>query len=265
MKIKIPIYQIDAFTNSLFGGNPAAVCVMNQEIPDSILQKIAAENNLAETAYIWNANDHYKIRWFTPEIEVDLCGHATLASAFVLFNLLNISQYPIRFESRSGILTVTKENDERLILDFPIDVLHEVEVPDLLNKALKTKILNCYRGKTDYLVEIENEANLTNLRPDLDLIKKIKSRGLIVTAKGSEVDFVSRCFFPQSGIDEDPVTGSAHTTLVPYWSKILNKSKFIAKQLSPRQGTLYLESKGDRVLIGGYGAHYLTGEIFIDI
>lgn len=265
MILSIPIYQVDAFTTKTFGGNPAAICVVEQQIPDQILQKIAAENNLAETAFIWKNSGHYKIRWFTPEIEVDLCGHATLASAFVLFSLLHEIENPIRFESRSGILTVTKENDGRLVLDFPEDNIIDHIIPDHLSEGLNTKILRCVRGKSDYLVQVENEEVLQQLQPDLTQIKKINARGIIVTAKGSDVDFVSRCFFPQSGIDEDPVTGSAHTTLVPFWSAILDKKQFIARQISKRQGILYLESKGNRVLIGGYAAHYLTGTIFIEV
>lgn len=265
MILSIPMYQVDAFTTKIFGGNPAAICMLEQDLPDQILQKIAAENNLAETAFVWKHTGHYKIRWFTPEIEVDLCGHATLASGFVLFNLLHELENPIQFESRSGILTVSKENDGRLVLDFPEDKIIDASIPDHLSEALNSKILNCVRGKSDYLVQVETEEILQELQPDLTQIKKINARGLIVTAKGSDVDFVSRCFFPQSGIDEDPVTGSAHTTLVPFWSSILDKKRFIARQISRRQGTLYLESRGDRVLIGGYAAHYLTGSIFIEV
>lgn len=265
MILPIPIFQVDAFTSKLFGGNPAAVCILDQEIPDPILQKIGAENNLAETAYVWKFNDHYKIRWFTPEIEVDLCGHATLASAYVLFSFCNERRNPILFDSRSGELLVSIKNDGKLILDFPEDTIEECEIPIQISKALEVNILNCFRGKADYLVHIESEETLQNLQPDLSFIKKLNSRGIIVTAKGSEFDFVSRCFFPQCGIDEDPVTGSAHTTLVPFWRPLLNKKHFIAKQISPRQGILYLESAGSRVLIGGYAAHYLTGTIFIEV
>lgn len=259
---KLNIYQVDAFTQNVFGGNPAAVCFMDQEFPDQILQNIAAENNLAETAYIWRSDDHFKIRWFTPTVEVDLCGHATLASAYVLFNILNYPTEIIRFDSRSGPLFVTKENDGKLVLDFPTDNIRVLPRIEGLEEALGCKIIQYCRGKSDFLVEIENEEKLKGLQPDFSFIKQLDSRGLIVTSAGVISDFVSRCFFPQSGIDEDPVTGSAHTTLAPYWAPKLLKTEFYAKQLSPRGGELFLQLNEDRIKIGGYAALYLIGELY---
>lgn len=259
------MYQVDAFTSKPFKGNPAAVCIMHSEFPDRLLQDIAAENNLAETAFICKNNTGYKIRWFTPAVEVDLCGHATLASAYILYYHLNENVETLKFDSRSGPLFVSKEKDGKLILDFPADSLEQVSIPDGLENALGVKIIDCIKGKSDYLVRIETEKSLEDLKPNLFEIAKLKSRGLIVTAKGNEVDFVSRCFFPQSGIDEDPVTGSAHTTLTPYWANKTGKTDLKAKQISSRGGELYLTLRGDRVLIGGYAVLYLEGTIFIDL
>jgi len=264
MTISIPIYQIDAFTDQVFHGNPAAVCLMEYQLPDETLQAIAAENNLAETAYVWKEKDHYSIRWFTPTLEVDLCGHATLASAYVLFFKKHLEKEIIRFDSRSGPLYVSRR-DDLLTLDFPKDNLMEVDCPPVLSQALGLPILDCYKGKTDYLVCIESEKKLAELRPDLHLIARLPSRGLIVTAKGDSCDFVSRCFFPQSGIDEDPVTGSAHTSLVSYWSSKLNKNDLEAHQISPRGGTLYCTLEGGRVKIRGYARLYLQGHIELDV
>ena len=259
----IPIYQVDAFATHTFEGNPAAVCIMEDQYADHILQSIAAENNLAETAFIWNVASHFSIRWFTPTKEVDLCGHATLASAHVLFKSNLVSSDTVRFDSKSGPLSVTRENDGRLILDFPKDEFNHIECPNEIIKAINSAISHCVKGKSDYLVQIDSEDALKNIKPDFSLIKKLNARGLIVTAPGHEVDFVSRCFYPQYGIDEDPVTGSAHTTLTPYWAERLNKTDFIAKQISSRGGTLYCSLKNDRVLIGGYAQLYLEGKIYI--
>jgi len=263
MMIIIPVFQVDAFTDQVFHGNPAAVCLMEDELPDDILQSIAAENNLAETAYVWTQGDHFKIRWFTPTVEVDLCGHATLASAYVLFFKRNYEKQSICFDSRSGPLYVSRK-DELLTLDFPKDNLVPVDCPAIITEALGLPVQVCYVGKSDYLVLMESEKQLAALKPDLHLIAQLPSRGLIVTAPGDSCDFVSRCFFPQSGIDEDPVTGSAHTTLTPFWAERLNKLSFTARQISARGGTLFCSLEGDRVKIGGYARLFLEGTIHLD-
>lgn len=263
MNHAIPIFQLDAFTDELFHGNPAAVCLMDDDLPDAILQAIAAENNLAETAFVWTLGDHFKIRWFTPTVEVDLCGHATLASAYVLFFIKHYTKPSICFDSRSGPLYVTR-NDHLLTLDFPKDILTQVDCPPLIQQAIGLPIKECYVGKTDYLVLVEKEEQLAVLKPNLQLIGQLPSRGLIVTAPGDSSDFVSRCFFPQSGIDEDPVTGSAHTSLTPFWAERLNKLSFTARQISARGGTLFCSLEGDRVKIGGYARLFLEGFLRLD-
>lgn len=263
---KTRIFQVDAFTDNLFSGNPAAVCLLDKWLSDGLMQSIANENNLAETAFVFPTGQYFEIRWFTPTVEVDLCGHATLASAFVLFNILNHPDIEIKFHSpRSGWLSVTKK-DDLLYLDFPTDILESIdELKDVsIEKCIGFKPLELYKGKTDYIALIDNENSLQHLQPDLEEIAKLKARGLIVTAKGNTVDFVSRFFAPQSGINEDPVTGSAHTSLTPLWSKKLNKNKMIANQLSIRGGQLLCEYKNERCLIGGKARLYLTGEININ-
>jgi PhzF family phenazine biosynthesis protein len=260
---KIKLYQVDAFTNKLFSGNPAAVCILDTWLSDELMQLIGNENNLAETAFVVPKGQDFEIRWFTPTLEVDLCGHATLAAAFVLFNILNYSDSLIRFYSpRSGWLPVEKK-DNMLYLDFPTDELIAVtkELSIELEKCIGIKPLESYKGKTDYITVIDDETSLQNLKPDLNEITKLKARALIVTAKGNHVDFVSRVFAPQSGINEDPVTGSAHTSLLPLWSKKFGKNNLIANQISSRGGHLVCEFKNDRCLIGGEARLYLTGKI----
>jgi len=264
--MKYNIYQADAFTDTLFSGNPAAVCILDTWLNDELMQAIGNENNLAETAFVVPNGQDFEIRWFTPTVEVDLCGHATLASAFVLFNILNYPGSRIRFHSkRSGWLAVEKEND-MLFLDFPTDTLELLpeNQNDTIEKCIGVKPVELYKGKTDYMAVIENESTLRRLQPDFVEISKLQARGLIVTAKGDEVDFVSRFFAPQTGINEDPVTGSAHTSLLPFWSKKLSKNNLTAKQLSKRGGRLTCQFKNDRCLIGGNAKLYLTGEINLD-
>ncbi|WP_025763673.1 PhzF family phenazine biosynthesis protein [Dyadobacter tibetensis] len=261
--MKLPIYQIDAFTNQRFGGNPAAIVPLSEWLSEDMMLTIAAENNLAETAFIVATGESYHIRWFTPKVEVDLCGHATLAAAYVLYNFLNYDQENIRFESKSGELMVTRQ-DSWLTLNFPADQYQIAVPPPALVEALKyNSLLEVYKGKTDYLVVLETEEEIQNLDLDIIVLSTIPTRGVIVTAPGDEVDFVSRFFAPQSGIDEDPVTGSAHTTLVPYWASRLDKSSFTAKQLSKRQGDLRCSIQDDRVLISGEAVLYMKGEIEI--
>lgn len=260
--MKIPLFQVDAFTDHLFGGNPAAVCPLEEWLPDKTMQDIAMENNLAETAFFVRNNDRFDIRWFTPLVEVDLCGHATLASAHVIFNHLKWDSTSISFMSKSGLLTVTRKGD-MITLNFPSDVIHPAEPPEGLLASLNVRPLETYAGKTDLMIVLGSQREVELLDPDFGLMKKSGGRGVVVTAKGDEVDFVSRFFAPQVGVDEDPVTGSAHTTLTPYWSKKLAKSDLTALQLSKRKGRLWCKYMGDRVEITGKAITYLTGQIVI--
>lgn len=258
------IYQIDAFADKVFSGNPAAVCPLDRWLSDDILQKIAMENNLAETAFYVKQDNQYQIRWFTPTIEVDLCGHATLAAAFVLFNHENYNESIIHFYSpRSGELTVTKKG-ELLVLNFPTDVFEQVKLSDEITSCFDIKPKLAFKGKTDYLLVFDNEDEIRKVVPEFEVISKLKARGVIITAKGDKVDFVSRFFAPQSGINEDPVTGSAHTTLIPYWAKQLGKTELTAIQLSERKGYLQCSYLTDRVEISGQGKLYLIGDIYLE-
>ncbi len=261
--MEIKIYQIDAFAETIFAGNPAAVCPLQKWLPDELMQNIAMENNLAETAFYVFEKEGPRIRWFTPTVEVDLCGHATLATAFVLFNHENYQGDKIIFNSRSGPLNVTKSGGS-LTLNFPVDTLQEVNPIKELEEGLGIKSLKTFKGKTDYMLIFENEGQIKTMKPDFKMIGKVEARGIIVTAKGNHVDFVSRFFGPQSGMDEDPVTGSAHTTLTPYWAKVLNKTEFTALQLSSRGGKLKCKLSGDRVEISGKGRTFLVGKIILN-
>ncbi|CAG5004546.1 putative isomerase YddE [Dyadobacter sp. CECT 9275] len=261
--MKLPLYQVDAFTNQIFAGNPAAIVPLNEWISDELMVNIAAENNLAETAFYVPSENGFDIRWFTPSVEVDLCGHATLATAFVIFNIQGYEGDLIRFNSRSGELTVTR-NEDWLTLNFPVDSYHIAVPPPALVEGLKSgTVQEVYKGKTDYMVVLDSEAEVRDLEMDIIILSTIPARGIIVTAPGEDVDFVSRFFAPQSGIDEDPVTGSAHTTLIPYWAEKLSKTTLTAKQLSKRGGFLQCELVNDRVNIGGQGRLYLQGELEI--
>ena len=260
--MKQKLYQVDAFADKVFEGNPAAVCVLESWAEDSWMQQIAMENNLAETAFLVPSGSTYEIRWFTPELEVDLCGHATLASAYVLFNHEGVSSNVIDFHSpRSGALSVSKGENDYLILDFPADTIEQVGSYSKLIEAVGKTPLETLKGKTDYMLVYSNQGEIESIEPDLSKLNKIDARGVIVTAPGRDVDFVSRFFAPQSGISEDPVTGSAHTSLTPYWSNKLGKTKLSARQISSRGGSLLCEHKGDRVKIGGKAVLYLIGEI----
>lgn len=259
---KQTMYQIDAFSESVFGGNPAAVCILEKWLSEEIMQKIAAENNLAETAFVVKKGTDFEIRWFTPTIEVALCGHATLASAYVLYEHLDYAATEINFYSRhSGKLSVTK-NDDVLTLNFPQDPVEKVDPPASILSAFKKPPLEVYKGKTDFLLLYENQQDIEACDPNHFILKNSKARGVIVTATGNDVDFVSRFFAPGSGVDEDPVTGSAHTTLTPFWAERLGKTKLTAEQLSKRKGNLLCEIKDDRVKISGRARTYLVGEIF---
>jgi PhzF family phenazine biosynthesis protein len=259
--MKIPIYQVDAFSHQLFKGNPAAVCPLTEWLPDELMQNIAQENNLAETAFIVPTHADYEIRWFTTSVEVDLCGHATLASAHVVFHELGLSGEKVEFNSpRSGPLTVSKRGTE-LVLDFPCDTISQIEVEPIHSSGLSKAPSAVYKGKTDYLFVYDSEADIRALQPDFEALKIHPVRGIIVTAPGENVDFVSRFFGPACGVNEDPVTGSAHTTLTPYWSSVLGKTTLSALQLSQRTGSLTCTLNGDRVEIAGESVLYLRGEI----
>jgi PhzF family phenazine biosynthesis protein len=258
------LFQIDAFADEVFSGNPAAVCPLGQWLSDDLLQKIAMENNLAETAFYVKDGDQYQLRWFTPAVEVDLCGHATLAAAFILFNHENHIGNTIHFHSpRSGILTVTKEG-ELLTLNFPTDQLEPIELLDELICGFNVRPQLAFKGKTDYMLVFNNEEEIKKVIPSFDAISKLKARGIIITAEGDKVDFVSRFFAPAAGVNEDPVTGSAHTSLIPYWSKRLGKAELTAIQLSSRKGYLKCKYLTDRVEISGKGKLYLIGQIYLE-
>lgn len=260
--MKQKIYQIDAFADRVFSGNPAAICIMDQWINDGLMQQIAMENNLAETAFVVKNDKRYDIRWFTPEVEVDLCGHATLAAAYVLFQYYQLTEPQIRFYShRSGPLLVEKDDHGNLTMDFPTDDLAPIPPLPEINAALGKDPVQTLKGKTDYLLIYASQKEVADLQPNFFELSKLDGRGVIVSAQGDEVDFVSRFFAPQSGIDEDPVTGSAHTTLTPYWAQQLNKTQLTAKQISARGGELQCEYLGERVKISGKAVPYLIGEI----
>ncbi|MGJ7032855.1 PhzF family phenazine biosynthesis protein [Niabella hirudinis] len=258
------IYQVDAFASEVFSGNPAAVCPLQHWLPDTVLQQIAMENNLAETAFYVPHADYYEIRWFTPTVEVDLCGHATLAAAFVLFQREGHTTNSIRFHSpRSGTLTVTR-NGELLTLNFPTDPLQPATLSDELASCFNIRPGLAFKGKTDYMLVFDNEDAIRSLVPTFQVIEALNARGVIVTAPGRSADFVSRFFAPQSGINEDPVTGSAHTSLTPYWAERLGKTALSAMQLSERKGFLQCRHLGDRVEISGRGKLYLEGQIYLE-
>lgn len=263
--MNIPLYQVDAFTDHLFGGNPAAVCPLEEWLDKQTMQNIAAENNLSETAFFVKKGEGFEIRWFTPTVEVDLCGHATLASAHVIFNFLDFKGEVIKFQSQSGELRVTRSGD-LLTLDFPSDKSEPMEIPGQLAEALNAAPGAVYRSR-ELLVLFEKEEDIVSISPDFsllsDVLTSLDHTGMIVTAPGEQSDFVSRFFAPPEGIDEDPVTGSAHTILAPFWAERLDKKSLHAYQLSRRKGELFCELAGDRVLISGKAVTYLKGEIEI--
>jgi PhzF family phenazine biosynthesis protein len=259
--MEISLYQIDAFTSELFKGNPAAVCPLDEWLPDGIMQAIAAENNLSETAFIVPTDSGFHIRWFTPVSEVDLCGHATLATAYVLFNILGFTKDKIEFDSRSGILVVTKNNGW-LVMDFPAQPPVPCDTPKEIFQSFNAVPIECLKSE-DLIVVFENEIDVESANPDFELLKKIDSRGVAITAKSTNYDFVARFFAPRYGIPEDPVTGSAYTQLAPYWASKTGSTKFSIKQMSSRGGELRCELAGDRVLISGKAVEYMEGKINI--
>ncbi len=260
--MKIPLYQIDAFASKLFEGNPAAVCPLDKWLPDEIMQSIAAENNLSETAFFVPRGNGFHIRWFTPANEVDLCGHATLAAAYILFNTLGYKKDKIEFDSKSGILTVTKDN-EWLVMDFPAQPPVSCDIPEEIIKAFNIEPIECLKSE-DFIVVFEREIDIESAHPDFGQLIKLDLRGVIITAKSSRYDFVARFFAPKYGIPEDPVTGSAYTQLAPYWVSKIGPKRFSVKQMSSRGGELTCELVGDRVLISGRAVKYLEGTIKIE-
>ena len=259
--MKISLFQINAFTNEVFSGNPAAVCPLEKWIDDSKMQSIAAENNLSETAFFVKSDNHYDLRWFTPTTEVDLCGHATLAASFVLFNELRISAKEIVFHTKSGPLTVQKKG-ELLEMDFLLHIPIDCDVPEDLIKGLGKEPVEVLNSE-DYLAVFGSEDVVRNLKPDFERLKRLDLRGVIVTSPGEKSDFVSRFFAPKVGIDEDPVTGSAHCSLAPYWGRRLGKNQLHAMQLSSRGGELYCEVLDERILISGRAVKFMRREIFV--
>lgn len=265
--MELPIYQVDAFTSRLFGGNPAAVVPLpgNDWLPDAVMQDIAAENNLAETSFILRNGSRWKLRWFTPGLEIDLCGHATLAAAHVIFAHLDTAADQVAFDTRSGELVVSRDRAESgmLAMDFPARPAEPCAVDSRLKQALGGKPKQVLASERDYLVVYGSEAEVAALEPDLRELWHVDRFAVIVTAPGKEVDFVSRFFAPKAGVDEDPVTGSAHCTLIPYWAARLGKQTLTARQISKRVGELACELKGARVRIAGHSVEYLRGTITI--
>jgi PhzF family phenazine biosynthesis protein len=259
--MRLPIYQVDAFASRVFAGNPAAVMPLEAWLPDATLQAIAAENNLSETAFVVREGDTWRLRWFTPAVEVALCGHATLATALVMLRRLAAWRGSISFETRSGTLTVSEDGD-RLALDFPAQPATPVERPAGLDAALGAAPVEVLSA-IDLLCVFERAEQVRALAPDSRALARIEARGIIVTAPGEDCDFVSRFFAPRAGIDEDPVTGSAHCKLIPYWSKRLGRNALFARQISKRGGELWCADRGARVTIAGHGVMVLEGVIEI--
>lgn len=259
----IPFYQIDAFTNRVFAGNPAGVCLLERWLEDFLLQSIAAENNLSETAFLVPSGPNYELRWFTPTVEVDLCGHGTLASAFALFEYLTPQAQRLVFQTRSGILSVERQGD-LLMMDFPSRPPEPCPLPAQLAEILGMAPVETLRAR-DLLVVYNEEDQVRRLEPDLEKVAALDTFGLIITAPGKNSDFVSRFFAPKVGVPEDPVTGSAHSSLIPYWSKRLGKKELHALQLSKRGGELFCVDREPRVSIGGRAVAFLKGTIRIQI
>jgi PhzF family phenazine biosynthesis protein len=257
--MRIPYFQVNAFTSHTFGGNPAGVCVLEEWLPDGLLQQIAAENNLSETAFLVRRDSIVDLRWMTPAVEVDLCGHATLASAFVLFQHLAYKESCIHFQTKSGRLTASLRGD-LIELDFPSRPAAPSRVSEPMLNALGAEPLALLKAR-DYVAVFGSEAEVAALNPNMQLVSQLDCLGLIVTAPGKTADFVSRFFAPQVGVPEDPVTGSAHCSLIPYWAGRLGKTELFARQLSKRGGEIYCRDRGERVSIGGKAVMYNRGEL----
>ncbi|MDX1354840.1 MAG: PhzF family phenazine biosynthesis protein [Halomonas venusta] len=258
--MNIDLYQVDAFASKPFEGNPAAVCPLEAWLDDTLLQAIATENNLSETAFFVPTESGYHLRWFTPSVEVDLCGHATLAAAWVIFNVLGDSAETLAFETRSGQLLVQRNGNE-LAMDFPAKVVEPLAMEAEVKAALGINEIEELLISDDIVVVVNDAQLIESLTPDMQQLKHLPGRGIVVTAKGSDVDFVSRWFGPKVGVEEDPVTGSAHTSLAPFWAKKLGKRQLTARQGGARKGALSCEIEGERVIIKGCVAPYLKGVI----
>ena len=255
--MSIPYYQVDAFTSTLFSGNPAGVCLLADWLPDQVLQSIAAENNLAETAFVVQKDSSFDLRWFTPTLEMDLCGHATLAPAHVIFRHLGYRGDVVRFQTRAGLLTVTRDED-LLTLDFPARPAATCVTPAELIQGLGCTPMATFKAR-DYLAVLETEQAVRDVRLDMVALARLDCLGVIITAPGKSCDFVSRFFAPGAGVPEDPVTGSAHCTLIPYWAQRLGRSQLRALQVSQRGGELYCDYRGERVGIAGRAVTYSSG------
>lgn len=260
--MKLKIFQVDAFASRVFEGNPAAVCPLNEWLDDDVLQKIAEENNLSETAFFVSSEQGINLRWFTPKKEVDLCGHATLAAAHVLYEHLGFKESFIKFYTKSGELVVTK-NESGFSMDFPASFPKVIDAPIDLLEGLGEIEPKAVMSSFDYVVVLNSEEEVKNLKPDFSKWLNLDLRGVVVTAIGTDVDFVSRCFFPKLSINEDPITGSAHCELAPYWSSELGTTHLKGRQISNRSGVVYCELKGERVILTGSAVDYMSGEITI--
>lgn len=261
--MRIPYFHVDAFAREPFQGNPAGVCLLEGWLSEDLMKRIAQENRHSETAFVVERDGAFHLRWFTPVKEVQLCGHATLAAAFVLFERRGFAGTTLRFETASGSLTVEREGP-RFVLDLPVRSTEPCEPPEALARALGCLPRKTRRARA-FLAVLESEAAVRDLQPDLRAVEELEAAGLIVTAPGTDADFVSRYFAPKLGVPEDPVTGSAHCALVPYWAERLGKTRLEARQLSARGGTLWCELRGDRVRLGGYATGYLSGTIEVDV
>ena len=261
--MQLEIFQVDAFSTEPFGGNPAAVIPLDSWLPDDVLQRIAEENNLSETAYFVRKGETFDLRWFTPTVEVDLCGHATLASAYVLFEQLGEQAQVLRFNTRSGELRVSRSTDGLLAMDFPAKQPVAVDTPAGLLQALGLSQAKAVYRSDDYVVVIDDAMLLETLKPDFVALSAFDVRGIAVTAAGRGFDFVTRWFGPRVGVNEDPVTGSAHCNIIPYWSERLGKDELVCRQASPRGGTLVCVNKGQRVWMSGKCVLYLEGSIHL--
>jgi PhzF family phenazine biosynthesis protein len=256
----IPYYEVLAFTDRLFTGNPAGICILEEWLPDSLLQKIAAENNLAETAFFIDRGTFFDIRWMTPTVEMDLCGHATIGSAHVIFQHLGRPGESVTFQSHSAGELRVDRSENRLVLDFPSRPAEACEASAKLAEGLRAQPHEVFKGR-DYLAVFERQADVASISPVFDIVAELDANGVVVTAPGNDCDFVSRYFAPKVGVPEDPVTGSVHCALIPYWSKRLGKTKLHARQLSARGGELFCEDRGERVGIGGTAITYVEGTV----
>ena len=259
--MKLDIFQVDAFTRSAFGGNPAAIVPLSEWLPTEMMQSIALENNLSETAFFVPDGDGYGLRWFTPTFEIDLCGHATLATAHLIFEVLGSGERVLNFRTKSGLLTVERDGG-RLVLDFPSRPAMACETPPGLIDAIGCEPQEILKAR-DYMLVYESEGDVLAIDPNFAELARIPTHAVIVTAPGETSDFVSRFFAPEVGVPEDPVTGSAHCTLIPYWAERLGKTEMFARQVSARSGELHCELRGDRVKIGGNATLYMKGEIYV--